>query len=70
MVPSRMLVALATGSVMFWAVPTHGQGYRVRIDTRYQSVAYRGVQLDSILAADAVVGAEGGWETTDGFAAY
>jgi hypothetical protein len=70
MVPSRMLVALATGSVMFWAVPTHGQGYRVRIDTRYQSVAYRGVQLDSILAADAVVGAEGGWETPDGFAAY
>jgi hypothetical protein len=70
MKPSRLVVVLAIGSVMFWAVPAHGQGYRVRIDTRYQSVAYRGVQLDSILAADAVVGEGGGWETPDGFAAY
>ena len=42
-----LVVGLGTRSVT-------AQGYRVRIDTRWQSVAYRGVSLDSIPVADTV----------------
>ncbi|HEY6207450.1 MAG TPA: hypothetical protein VIW28_00190, partial [Gemmatimonadales bacterium] len=44
------------------------QGYRLRLDTRVQAVAYRGVALDSIAASDAVTGPGGGPVTPDGFA--
>ncbi len=70
MKPSKLLTLLAAGAVAVWTVPAHGQGYRVRIDTRYQSVAYRGVQLDSSLASEAAPGDNGGLETPDGYAAY
>ena len=46
----------------------HAQGYRVRFDTRFQSVSFRGVQLDSILATATVPGPNGGPETPDGYA--
>ncbi|MGQ0719990.1 MAG: hypothetical protein ACT4PE_00310 [Candidatus Eiseniibacteriota bacterium] len=42
--------------------------YRLRVDARFQSVGFRGVSLDSIPAADAVVGESGGLETPDGIA--
>jgi len=45
------------------------QGYRVRLDTHVQTASFRGVDLDSIPASDAVVGSSGGTETADGFAA-
>jgi hypothetical protein len=45
-----------------------GQGYRFRLDTRYQLVAFRGVTRDSIPVASAVIGSTGGFETPDGFA--
>jgi len=44
------------------------QGYRVRIDTRWQTVAYRGVSLDSIPVTDTVGTPGGGPVSPDGFA--
>lgn len=44
------------------------QDYLLRLDARVQSVAYRGVRLDSVLATAVVPGANGGLETTDGYA--
>lgn len=44
------------------------QGYLLRLDSRVQSVAYRGVRIDSVALANTVVGPGGGRETTDGFA--
>jgi hypothetical protein len=43
------------------------QGYRIRLDTRFQTVAFRGVTPDSI-AAGSVVSSSGALETPDGFA--
>ncbi len=45
-----------------------GQGYRLRLDSRFQTVAFRGVVLDSIPAADTVTGPGGGPATPDGYA--
>ena len=45
-----------------------GQSYLLRMDAGFQSVAFRGVALDSIRASEAVVGVGGGPATTDGFA--
>ena len=44
------------------------QGYRLRLETRFQTVSFRGVTLDSILATSAVIAPSGGFETPDGFA--
>ena len=66
MKPFKLLTLFVLGAVVIGTVPAHGQGYRVRVDTRYQSAAYRGWQLDSVLAADVLPGG-----TTDGgYAAY
>lgn len=42
------------------------QSYRARIDARGQSVWFRGLTMDSILVSEAVIGANGGFETPDG----
>ena len=44
------------------------QGYRLRLDTRFQTVAFRGVTADSIPIGSTVIGTSGGFETPDGFA--
>ena len=44
---STLLLLLLCGPLS-----AQGGGYRMRIDTRFQSVAFRGVQIDSILASD------------------
>lgn len=44
------------------------QGYRVRVDTRWQTVAYRGVTLDSIPVGDTVISSGGGPVSAEGFA--
>lgn len=66
----RRAVRLAVGAAIAGAFPaTAGaQGYRLRVDTRAQAVAYRGVALDSIAASDTVTGPTGGPETPDGYA--
>lgn len=44
------------------------QGYRLRLDTRFQTVVFRGVTPDSIPVGSALPGPDGGLETSDGFA--
>jgi hypothetical protein len=44
------------------------QGYRVRLDSRVQRAAFRGITPDSIPASSAVAGENGGLQTADGFA--
>ncbi len=51
------------------AAPVAGaQGYQLRLDTRVQSVAYRGVTLDSVAVSDTVVPPGGGPTSPDGYA--
>lgn len=50
------------------AAPLAAQGYRLRLDSRVQSVAIRGVVADSILHADAVADSTGALSTPDGYA--
>ncbi|HEY3219820.1 MAG TPA: hypothetical protein VGJ80_03740 [Gemmatimonadales bacterium] len=53
---------------VLFASPLAAQGYRLRLDGRFQAVGYRGVQLDSIPVTDTVAGPGGGPTTPDGFA--
>jgi len=64
----RLLCFSALTALLIHPVSADGQGYRLRLDTRYQSVAIRGVTADSVAAGDVVVGAAGGFESPDGFA--
>ena len=50
------------------ALPASGQGYRLRLDSRVQHAAYRGVRLDSVAVGEIVTGPDGGLLTPDGFA--
>jgi hypothetical protein len=63
---ARALVVLVALAASPAAART--QGYRLQLDTRVQTVAYRGVVLDSILASNTVLGPSGGPTTPDGFA--
>ena len=60
-------VLLACGLV---AAPSDGlgQGYRFRLDTRFQSVEFRGVSLDSVARSDVVADGDRAPRTADGFA--
>ncbi|HEY8197666.1 MAG TPA: hypothetical protein VIG04_11835 [Gemmatimonadales bacterium] len=49
------------------ATVAEAQGYQLRIDTRAQTAAYRGVRPDSVLATDVVTAPTGGLQTADGF---
>jgi hypothetical protein len=59
-----------TSTLLLLAAPPQApaDNFRIRVDSRVQSVAFRGVSLDSIPLADVVVGAGGGLETPDGIA--
>jgi len=70
MKPSKLRVALAAGAAVTLTAPLHGQGYRLRVDTRYQTVAYRGYVLDSIPVSDAQVASDGSFLSPDGIAAF
>jgi hypothetical protein len=50
------------------AAPLAAQGYRVRLDTRVQSLTVRGLAIDSVPVTDVVTGPNGGSQTADGFA--
>jgi hypothetical protein len=43
------------------------QDYQLRVDTRAQTAAYRGVRADSVPASDVVTAPNGGLQTTDGY---
>ena len=47
---------------------TVAQGYRLRLDSRFQAASVRGVTLDSVPASDTVTGTTGGPTTPDGYA--
>jgi hypothetical protein len=51
-----------------WPALAPAQGYRLRLDTRWQAAAYRGVQLDSIPVADTIGHPNTGPTSPDGFA--
>ncbi len=63
-------------ALMLWVITLAGsaagsaaaQGYRLRLDTRVQSVGYRGVSLDSIPVGDTVITPGSGPTSPDGFA--
>lgn len=44
------------------------QQYRLRLESQFQSVSFRGVSLDSVLVSEVVIAPGGGQETVDGFA--
>ena len=67
MIAARGLVASVI-LVLLGGSAAEAQGYRLRFDSRVQSVAYRGVTPDSIPADDIVSGPSGGPRTPDGFA--
>ena len=60
----RRLVAV----LLFAAAPLAAQDYRLRFDARFQSVSFRGVELDSVLAGAAVADSTGSLYAPDGFA--
>jgi hypothetical protein len=55
---------------LLWAGPLAAQGYRVRLDTRFQSVSYEGLAYDSLLRTDVTGGTTAGFVTPDGYAAF
>jgi hypothetical protein len=57
----------AIGGLVVGTAPLHAQGYHVRWDTWFQSAAFRGVRLDSVLASDTEIG-EGGGSFSNGIA--
>jgi hypothetical protein len=56
--------------ILALAAPTaaRAQRYTLTLDSRVQRVSFRGIERDSILAAEVVVGPSGGLETPDGYA--
>jgi hypothetical protein len=64
--PGSRALPLAAALMAAGAAHAAAQDYRLRLDSRVQSVAFRGVVLDSIPASQVVVGANGGLETPDG----
>lgn len=59
---------LVAAALLGGAVPAGAQGYRLRIDSRYQTVSFRGVDFDSIPTSQVVTGAGGGLTTPGGIA--
>jgi hypothetical protein len=64
----RALPLISACAFFFPRGPLPAQDYRVRLDARGQSVSFRGLVSDSILAGDVVSGTTGGFETPDGHA--
>ncbi|HEU5261544.1 MAG TPA: hypothetical protein VFU41_09005 [Gemmatimonadales bacterium] len=66
----RRAARLGACAIVAGALPmvAGAQGYRLRVDTRMQAAAYRGVTLDSIPVSDTATGPTGGPVTPDGFA--
>jgi hypothetical protein len=66
---TRLRRAGCAGAVLLLGAGNAGaQGYHLRLDTRFQSVSFRGWALDSVLVSDTVTGPSGGPTTPDGYA--
>lgn len=64
----RAPAALIAAALVPLAAQAAAQGYRLTVDTRWQSAAYRGVMLDSIPITDTVMNPGSGPTSPDGFA--
>ncbi len=64
----RPAIPLALGALILVPVAGQAQDYLVRLDSRVQAAAYRGIQKDSIPVGQVVTNPDGGLETPDGFA--
>ena len=64
----QWMVPVAVATAALWSTPLQAQGYRVRLDTRFQSLSFRGVAVDSVLRTAVTGGPTGGFLTADGFA--
>jgi len=68
---SKWIARIAGAVVALWAGTLQAQGYRVRLDTRLQSLSFRGVAIDSVLRSAVVVDpATGGYRTAAGLGGY
>jgi hypothetical protein len=65
-----LMVLIGAAGSLVRAAPVAAQGYRIRLDTRFQSVTYRGLAYDSILQTAVQTGSNGGFVTPDGYAAF
>ncbi len=65
----RLVLVLAGGVSAVLAAPAYGQGYRVRLDARYQGVSYQGYTLDSVSVGDVRVTSDGS-AYHEGYAVY
>jgi hypothetical protein len=63
---SSVLSAVTLGACVVLTAPLAAQGYRVGVDARFQSLAYRGWHLDSIPVTDVTTGSDGLLYTADG----
>ena len=59
-------VSFASAALILCAGTLQSQGYRLRLDSRAQAAAYRGVRQDSVVVGDVVVGPTGGRQTAGG----
>lgn len=66
----RPLIMGAALGLLLWAAPLAAQGYRIRLDTRFQSLTYRGLDYDSLLRTAVTGGTSTGFLTPDGYAAF
>jgi len=66
----KPLAACAAFGSLLWAAPLAAQGYRIRLDTRFQSVSYQGLAYDSLLRTDVTGGTTTGFLTPDCYAAF
>lgn len=64
----RPLILAAAVAAGLGPVPLLAQGYKLKLDARYQSVSFRGIDLDSIPASAVVQQAGQGPTSPDGFA--
>ncbi|MGH7585273.1 MAG: hypothetical protein ACREMH_03420 [Gemmatimonadales bacterium] len=59
---------LVAGAVPVGAGPVLAQGYRLRLDTRLQTLSFRGAEADSIPASEVVTQPDGSLLSPDGYA--
>jgi hypothetical protein len=63
----RTIALAIPAATLVITAPLAGQGYRLRLDTRFQSASYRGWTLDSVPAGSTSIGPTGGF-VAGGFA--
>ena len=63
------ILSLAAATGVGGPASSAAQGYRVRLETRFQSLSFRGVSIDSVPRSAVIADSDGGFVTADGYAA-